>query len=262
MECLKLAHIESDQSPLRCVWKSTKSPKSDVNCYDYGARFYDPVIGRWHVPDLMYARHYDWSPYAYVLNNPLANIDLYGLTDWSKILKGAATFTAGLGSTVGGVAAAMTPTGVGQVGGAILISTGTASMGLGASMIVDGAKDGTLDIPGGVNEGLGMALDDISGNENEGFRKAGAVADVAANFAGGAPETAIEKVAVAILAVDAANSIISDGDGSSGTDSNADSSLPDTPTTAVDNTQVAPTPELQIESVPEVSLDEIIFEED
>lgn len=75
MECLKLAHIESDQSPLRCVWKSTKSPKSDVNCYDYGARFYDPALGRWHVPDAYSEFFEHQTPYNYVSNNPINAFD-------------------------------------------------------------------------------------------------------------------------------------------------------------------------------------------
>ena len=78
MGCLKLAHIELEQSPLRCVWKSEKCQKTDVNCYDYGLRFYDPALARWHVVDPMAENHYDFTPYNYCLNNPLLLIDPIG----------------------------------------------------------------------------------------------------------------------------------------------------------------------------------------
>ncbi|WP_168204537.1 DUF6443 domain-containing protein [Olivibacter sp. LS-1] len=43
--------------------------------YDYGARFYDPVIGRFGTVDGSAEKYYDISPYVYVANNPLKYID-------------------------------------------------------------------------------------------------------------------------------------------------------------------------------------------
>ncbi|MGK6353528.1 DUF6443 domain-containing protein [Parapedobacter sp. DT-150] len=43
--------------------------------YDYGARFYDPVIGRWGSVDPLAENYYDLTPYDFVGGNPINRID-------------------------------------------------------------------------------------------------------------------------------------------------------------------------------------------
>ncbi|MGW8123479.1 RHS repeat-associated core domain-containing protein [Roseivirga echinicomitans] len=53
----------------------------DFNTYDFNARFYDPILGRFMQIDPM-ADERNWlTPYNYVQNNPLLNIDPTGLVD-------------------------------------------------------------------------------------------------------------------------------------------------------------------------------------
>ena len=49
------------------------------NMYDYGARFYDQTISRWHSMDPLAEKYYSISPYAYCANNPVKYVDPDGM---------------------------------------------------------------------------------------------------------------------------------------------------------------------------------------
>jgi uncharacterized protein RhaS with RHS repeats len=57
-----------------------------LSLYDYGARFYDPQIGRWTTPDpAIENNHFENSPYTYVYNNPIKLIDPFGLDSLQRV---------------------------------------------------------------------------------------------------------------------------------------------------------------------------------
>ncbi|MEN8157503.1 MAG: RHS repeat-associated core domain-containing protein [Bacteroidota bacterium] len=54
----------------------------NLDCYDYGARFYDPALGRFHTQDRFAEKYLSYSPYQYAANNPTLFIDVNGDSLW------------------------------------------------------------------------------------------------------------------------------------------------------------------------------------
>ena len=116
----------------------------------YGVRLYEPEYGRFTSVDKLFNDYAEFQPYQYSINSPMLLLDPSGLAPedpplaksvdpTSQIISGLGSVAAGIIGVVGGVAASITPTGVGQVGGIALISGGIGAISFGAAAAVEGA---------------------------------------------------------------------------------------------------------------------------
>jgi RHS repeat-associated protein len=73
-----LSYVSSNENKYKYNGKE-KQDAFNLGWYDYGARFYDPQIGRWLSLDPLAVEFPSWSPYNYCENNPILMIDPTGL---------------------------------------------------------------------------------------------------------------------------------------------------------------------------------------
>jgi RHS repeat-associated protein len=77
--------INPGTSPKNLYLYNGKEKQEELEEYDYGARFYDPVIGRFNTVDRFAEKYSDFTPYQYGANNPIKNIDINGDSIWVSI---------------------------------------------------------------------------------------------------------------------------------------------------------------------------------
>jgi RHS repeat-associated protein len=67
---------------------NNKELQTGTNYLDYGARMYQPELGRWNVVDPLAVKNPSWTPYHYTKNNPISRIDPDGMDDIYYNFKG------------------------------------------------------------------------------------------------------------------------------------------------------------------------------
>ena len=153
----------------------------ETGLYYYGARYYDPIIGRFITPDSIVQNPFDpqmLNRYSYCRNNPLIYTDPNG--QFLGILIGAA-----IGALIGGTVVAITHHNIlegmamGAIGGAFLAAA--APLGIGATIAAGGIAGGVNaaifggDIGQGIMYGaigaaVGYGIGQLSGLGNANFK--------------------------------------------------------------------------------------------
>jgi RHS repeat-associated protein len=164
---LSLSGIEKENKP-EDKWKFQDKElitELDLNWQDFGARFYDPQLGRWHCVDP--ADQFS-SSYVGLGNNPVTAVDPDGRLAFLPILIGAAiggVFNLAIKASQGQIGSfkdGLVAFGIGAAGGAVTAATGGAVagvLGLPATGAISGAVTGAAgSAVGGPVTGIGNAV--------------------------------------------------------------------------------------------------------
>ncbi|WP_276733605.1 SpvB/TcaC N-terminal domain-containing protein [Chryseobacterium carnipullorum] len=81
-------HRNSNYSPYKF---NGKELDAETGYYYYGARYYNPRVSLWLNVDPLAEKHPSWSPYIYVLNNPIKYVDPNGMDEWIRNTNGTYT---------------------------------------------------------------------------------------------------------------------------------------------------------------------------
>ena len=144
---------------------------------DFGARLYDPRTASWLSQDPMAEKYYSISPYAYCHNDPINRFDVNGFADYKRITNGIMLTGSGVMMVFGGISMAYASSGLAAAAGAGLITEGSVQTGLGLTKIIAGIFDEEISddarIPSSTLGSVGLAVDEITDNENHTFEAVG-----------------------------------------------------------------------------------------
>jgi RHS repeat-associated protein len=136
---------------------------SSIGLYYFGARYYDPSIGRFISPDSQIGAKHIYredalNRFAFALNNPLIYVDPTG--HLSRFWKEFISITIDVAEIGGGIAAEFIP-GVGPVIGATLIGAGISGLAYNIETLATGEKFSWG--KWGINEGVGAIGGAVTG---------------------------------------------------------------------------------------------------
>jgi RHS repeat-associated protein len=139
-----------------------KELDNGIGLYYFGARYYDPSIGRWIVPD---PAGQGFSPYAYCGNRPLYYVDKDGNFFWIPILIGAAIGGGGnlayqaLSGNIHSFGDGLAAFGIGALaGGASVLGCQAIGAIGGVSLMTETGAIGSGALPGMVAGGIGGGI--------------------------------------------------------------------------------------------------------